>query len=384
MRVGDKDILIPTMMVGNYPKPRWYNGQAYATVPQGNFVSDSVSYEAFEDCVAAIVSDQERAGIDVISDGRVYGGDTPYAGILYYFTDRMKGYQPYGPALQLPQYSTMYSPTCDGPIKRKVPWLSAQLKAVKKFTDKPVKMQYLGLAGVTMGTNNEHYEDIKDLSFALAKAYNEEFKQISAEGAAMIQLDEFAWHYGLRLGEWENDVFNAAVEGVEAKILTHVCWGNFMGTKGYLPSGPMHGDNVEREGTEYVAALRDAEGATQRSKACFPRAHAMNMDVLNFEIGNTGSGDLKPLAKANWERDFVAGVIDVRSLEVEPASVVADRIRDCLEVVPAERLGVTTDCGLINVPRMIAFAKLRALVEGTKIVREEIKAKQAAEAGVSA
>jgi len=384
MLIGGQEILIPTMMVGNYPKPRWYNGQAYATVPQGSFISDSISFEAFEDCVAAIVSDQERAGIDVISDGRVYGGDTPYAGILYYFTDRLKGYQPYGPALQLPQYSTMYSPTCDGPIGRRVPWLSAQLKAAKKFTDKPIKMQYLGLAGVTMGTNNKYYSDIKDLSFALARAYNEEFRQIAAEGASVIQLDEFAWHYGLRLGEWENDVFNAAVEGVNAKILTHVCWGNFMGTKGYLPSGPMHGDNPEREGTEYVLSLRDADGFTKRSKACFPRAHQMNMDILNFEIGNTGSEDLKPLAKANWDRDFVAGVIDVRSLEVEPASVVADRIRDCLEVVPAERLGVTTDCGLINLPRMIAFAKLRALVEGTKIVREEIKAKQAADAGVPA
>src|ERR1700742_3518025 len=101
MRIGDRDILIPTMMVGNYPKPRWYNGAGYAVVPQGNFVSDSVSYEAFEDCIAAIVLYQERAGIDVISDGRVYGGDTPYAGILYYFTERMKGYASYGPALQL-------------------------------------------------------------------------------------------------------------------------------------------------------------------------------------------------------------------------------------------------------------------------------------------
>jgi 5-methyltetrahydropteroyltriglutamate--homocysteine methyltransferase len=58
--------------------------------------------------------------------------------------------------------------------------------------------------------------------------------------------------------------------------------------------------------------------------------------------------------------------------------VVADRIRECLKVIPAERLGVTTDCGLINLPRMIAFAKLRALVEGTRIVRAEIEAAQVA------
>jgi len=74
----------------------------------------------------------------------------------------------------------------------------------------------------------------------------------------------------------------------------------------------------------------------------------------------------------------------VRSVEIEPASVVAARIRSCLEVVDANKLGVTTDCGLINLPRAVAFGKLRSLVEGTKIMREEIRAKQAADAGTVA
>jgi len=59
MRVGNEDILIPTMMVGNYPKPRWYVGQGFANVPLGNFIGDSVSFEAFEDCIAALVLEQE-------------------------------------------------------------------------------------------------------------------------------------------------------------------------------------------------------------------------------------------------------------------------------------------------------------------------------------
>jgi methionine synthase II (cobalamin-independent) len=377
MRVGSQEILIPTMMVGNYPKPRWYVGQGFATVPLGNFIGDSVSFEAFEDCVAAMVLEQDLVGLDVISDARVLGGDSPYANIVYYFTERLNGYSPFGPQLALPQYSTLYSPTVDGPVSRRCPMLIKQLRAVKKVTDKPVKMQYPGLAALTMGSHNLHYEDIKELSFALAKAYNEEFKEISAAGADIIQLDEFAWHYGLSLGEWEVDVFNAAVKDVDAKIIAHVCWGNFMGTKGYLPSGPMHGDNPEREGDTYILALREQDGRTARARACFPRAHKSNMDALNYEIGNTGVGELAPLRKANWDRDFVAGVIDVRSTEIETATEVADLIRACLEVVPAERLGVTTDCGLINLPRQVAQGKLRALVEGTGIVRAEVLAARA-------
>ncbi|MBA3742192.1 cobalamin-independent methionine synthase II family protein [Sporichthya sp.] len=384
MRVGSQDILIPTMMVGNYPKPRWFSGNPNAAVPFGEYLPDSISFETFEDCIAAMVNDQERAGLDVISDARVLGGDSPYAQIVEYFVERL-GYDKYGPPLQLPIYSTMYSPTINGPITRKVPLLLKQLRAVKKFTDKPIKLQYPGLNVLTMGSNNLHYSEIKEVSAALAKAFNEEFKQVAEAGADIIQIDEFGWHYGLSLGDFEIEHFNAMTEGVDAQFVAHVCWGNYLGTKGYLPSGPMHGDNPEREGSEYIMALRDEEGFTARSKACFPRATKLeHLHALNFETANTGPGELKPLGKAKYDGNFVAGVIDVRSVEIETATAVAERIRACLEYVAPEKLGVTTDCGLINLPRIVAFGKLRALVEGAKIVREEIKAKQAADAGVVA
>ncbi|MBI2311263.1 MAG: 2-hydroxypropyl-CoM lyase, partial [Betaproteobacteria bacterium] len=76
--------------------------------------------------------------------------------------------------------------------------------------------------------------------------------------------------------------------------------------------------------------------------------------------------------------DFWAGVIDVKSTITETAEEVASRIRKLLQVVPAERLGVTTDCGLILLQRYIARDKLHALVEGTKIVRSELLSKKKA------
>ena len=71
--------------------------------------------------------------------------------------------------------------------------------------------------------------------------------------------------------------------------------------------------------------------------------------------------------------DFWAGVIDVKSTITETAEQVAARIRKLCEIVPPERLGVTTDCGLILLQRYIAKDKLHALVEGTKIVRAELQ-----------
>ena len=67
----------------------------------------------------------------------------------------------------------------------------------------------------------------------------------------------------------------------------------------------------------------------------------------------------------------MAGVIDVKSTVTESADEVADRIRQVLEYVPADRLGLSTDCGLINLKRWIAQLKLTALVEGAEIVRAE-------------
>ena len=62
--------------------------------------------------------DQEAAGLDVISDGKVYGGDSPYGTILYYYLERISGYRLSGPPIGLPIYSTLYSPTCIGEVRR--------------------------------------------------------------------------------------------------------------------------------------------------------------------------------------------------------------------------------------------------------------------------
>ncbi|MET0277814.1 MAG: 5-methyltetrahydropteroyltriglutamate--homocysteine methyltransferase, partial [Pseudorhodoplanes sp.] len=71
-------------------------------------------------------------------------------------------------------------------------------------------------------------------------------------------------------------------------------------------------------------------------------------------------------------KDIILGVIDLADLTIETPQVVADRIRRALKVVPAERLVIAPDCGMKYLPRPVAFAKMKAMVEGTKIVRDEL------------
>lgn len=367
MQVGAQEVLLPTTMVGNYPNPRWYDGHGFAQFPRGEFVHDAISREAFEDAVLAIVHDQEAAGIDVISDGKVYGGDSPYGQILYHYAERMTGIRLSGPPIGLPIYSTLYAPTVHDEVRREHPFHLATFRAVRKATDKPVKVSYVGVGLLAAALNNQYYSDTRELGLAVARAYNEDFKELADNGCDIIQLDEFVWPYGM--GDWEIEVFNRAVEGVDCQFWVHTCWGNYSGTPGYFP------DDEEREFGAWVLDRRPAAApAPERAKAIFPKVLDANITALNYEVGRTGPDDLKPLVDNNWQKPFVAGVIDVKSTVTETAEEVADRIRQVLEYVPADRLGLSTDCGLINLPRMVAAGKLRALADGAAIVREELQA----------
>ena len=326
MRIGSNETLLPTAMVGNYPNPRWYDGQAFAQYPRGEFVYDAISREAFEDAVGAIAHDQDSAGLDIISDGKVYGGDSPYGQILYHYIERMTGYKTSGPPIGLPIYSTLYSPTVVGEVTREHPFHMAGLRAVRKATNKPVKVSYTGMQVLAAASTDQYYSDSKDLARAIAKAFNEDFKELADNGCDIIQIDEFVWPYGM--GDWEVEVFNQAVDGVDCQFWVHTCWGNYSGTPGYFP------DDGEREFGSWVLDKRpETAPAPDRARAIFPHVKGAHMDALNYEVGRTGEDDLTPLRDNNWDKDFVAGVIDVKSTITETADEVADRIRMVLKYV---------------------------------------------------
>ncbi len=375
MLVGDKEILLPTTMVGNYPEPRWFKGQgSYPGLPK-RFVHDSMEQELLDDCIQCIAKDQEKADFSIIADGRVFGGSDSYGQLLYHYMERMSGFLMDGPPVGVPIYSSLYSPTCIGEINRLYPFHTDAIRALRKATDRPMKLSYTGIGAMTAAVTNKHYKDVKELSSALAKCLNEDLKEVAAIGVDIIQFDEFVWPYGM--GDWEIEALNQVVEGVDAQIWVHVCWGNYGGTPAYLPYEGSESD-VSFEGHFDLAARpKHATEIGDRAKNIFPKVLEANIDVLNYEVGRLGPDDLKPLVDNNWDKPFVAGVIDVKSLITESAEEVAERIRACMEYVPIERLGLSTDCGLPHLPRMIAQNKLKALEEGAAIVRAEHLAKNA-------
>ena len=137
---------------------------------------------------------------------------------------------------------------------------------------------------------------------------------------------------------------NAMVEGVGATIAVHICYGNRYGKPSW-------------------------EGSY---RYLFPKILDAKIHQLTLEFARRGGEDLDRLQGIPAPFQLGVGVIDVKTQAVETPDVVAERIRKALEVVPAERMFILPDCGCFHLPRDVAFAKLCAMVEGTKIVRKEL------------
>ncbi|MFL5655182.1 MAG: cobalamin-independent methionine synthase II family protein [Ktedonobacteraceae bacterium] len=366
MKIRYQEILLPTSMVGNYPNPRWWDANFARFFTGEQRSPDSLEQEALEDVMAALTRDQETAGLDIISDGRVHG-DSYADQSLYYYYKRL-GYDLRGNHLGLPIYSHLHTATLTHEIKWRGPIMVEQAKALKKATSKPVKIQYPGIQLLAHVTNDLYYKSSRELAMDLAKAINEDILEVDALGVDFIQLDEFTWANGSE--DWAIEAFNRAVEGVKnARIVCHICWGNYGGTPAYLP------DQAAQPGEIFDLTQRKGP-APGDSNTVIPKAFEAKMDVLNLEIAGrrrdlSGLAVLKqhPLPK---HLQFWAGVIDVKSTITETSEEVADRIRQILDYVPADQLGLTTDCGLILLQRYIAINKLRALVTGTQIIRSEL------------
>ena len=371
MKIRGQEVLIPTSMVGNYPNPRWWDAY-FARYWAGNQEPpDAMTREALEDAMMALVRDQELAGLDIITDGRLHGDN--YADQALYYYHKRLGHDLKGGYLGFPIYSRLHASTLPQEAKRRGAIMVEQARALKRATDKPTKIQYTGIQVLAQATNDLYYESSRERAMDIAKAINEDILEVDSMGVDFIQLDEFTWPYFFE--DWAIDAFNRAVEGVKhAKIVVHVCWGNWGGTPAYYP------DETAEAGEIFDLTKRkgDAPAATA---SVIPKSYEANINVLNLESCGRRSDDLSGLEVIKKHPlpdnvDFWAGVIDVKSTITETAEQVAGRIRSLLEYVPAERLGVTTDCGLILLQRYIAVDKLHALVAGTEIIRQELASKK--------
>jgi len=181
---------------------------------------------------------------------------------------------------------------------------------------------------------------------------NLEAKALAAAGASVVQFDEPCFNIYLdKVRAWGIRAIEKAIEGVPCTTTIHICYSY---------------------GIPRVLAWKKQNTEWGQYGVTLPLLREERIGQISVECAASGV-DPAVLERARG-KDVTLGVIDVGTDEIESPFVVADRIRKALPYVDPARLYPCTDCGLGPRTRAAARGKLAALVEGTRIVRRELRA----------
>jgi 5-methyltetrahydropteroyltriglutamate--homocysteine methyltransferase len=254
-------------------------------------------------------------------------------------------------------------PKITGPVGPGEMQYAEIFKAAQRLTDKPVKFGTVTPELVAFAVQDAHYKDIRERIWAISDAFNRELHDLADAGCQVIQMEEPQIHLLAARGivdkvinpEYMLEVFNNTVRGLRAKteVWCHTCWGN--------PS------------------QQRMFASVQSYKPALEILNKVDADVITFEMASSGAMDLEDVGRVITEKKVAIGAIDHHTLQVESPTEVADLLRKALKVIPAERLVVSSDCGMgrEGMSRRHAFYKMVSLVQGTNLVKKELGLPQA-------
>jgi len=339
-------MLFPTTLVGSYPQPEWLIDREKLA---GRFpprvrakelwrVPEPYLAEAQDDATLLAIRAQERAGLDIITDGEIRRESYSNR-----FATALEGIDIDRPGTALDRSGHPNPvPRIVGRIRRRHPVEVDDLKFLKRHTNRQVKITVPGPFTMSQQAQNDFYKSAEEAAMDYAAAVNEEIRDLFAAGADIVQIDEpymqarpeKAREYGLK-------ALNRALEGVKGTTAVHICFG-YAAIIHSRPSG--------------YSFLPELAGCSCRQ---------VSIETAQSRL------DCAVLAKLPGKKIMV-GCLDLSDMTVEAPQQVADRIRKALKFVKKEDAILAPDCGMKYLPREVAFGKMKAMVEGAKILRTEV------------
>ncbi len=338
--------LLPTTVVGSYPQPGWLVDHAalmQAGVPRvraggiWRLTGDDLA-EGQRDAAVLALHDMQRAGIDIVGDG-----EASRESYSNQFATALDGIDLTNPGNTIGRTGENTPvPRVVGRVRRMRPVVVDTVAFLRAQTDRPIKVTLPGPFTMTQQAQNEHYASAADLAMDYAAAVNEELLAVFAAGADIVQLDE-PWMQARPevAREYAVAAINRALQDAPGTTAVHLCFG-------------------------YAAMVKDKPSGY----SFLPELEASRADVISIEAAQPGL-DPDGLA-ALPSKKIMLGVIDLNDPTRETPELVAARLRAALKVLPASRIVVAPDCGMKYLSREVAFAKLKAMVDGTRIVRAEL------------
>ena len=339
--------LFPTSLVGSYAQPDWLIDRAKLA---GRFpprvrakelwrVAPEWLEQAQDDATLLAIRDQERAGLDIITDGEMRRESYSNR-----FATALEGVDVDNPGVALDRSGHPNPvPRVTGRVRRKYPVEVRDVQFLRANTDRKIKITVAGPFTMSQQAQNDFYDSEEDLALDYAAAVNEEIRDLFKAGADIVQLDEpymqarpeKARAYGLK-------ALNRALEGIQGETAVHICFG-YAAIIHVRPSG--------------YSFLPELAQSPVRSVSIDTAQSSLDCAILRELPGKT----------------IILGVLDLSSMEVETPEIVAARIKRALPYVSPERIVVAPDCGLKYLPREVAFGKMKAMVEGAALARAELE-----------
>ncbi len=338
--------LLQTSLVGSYPQPDWLIDREKLA---GRFpprvrakelwrVDPAYLAQAQDDATLLAIRDQERAGLDIITDGEMRRESYSNR-----FATALEGVDLDNPGTSLDRSGHPNPvPRVVGKIRRKHAVEVEDVMFLRANTDRTIKITVPGPFTMSQQAQNDFYEHEEEMALDYAAAVNAEMRDLFAAGADIVQIDEpymqarpeKARQYGLQ-------ALNRALDGIEGRTAVHICFG-------------------------YAAVIH----ARPSGYSFLPELSECGMHEISIETAQS-SLDTSVLERLRG-KTIILGVLDLSDMTVETPDAIAARIRRALPHVVPEKVIVAPDCGLKYLPRDVAFGKMQAMVHGADIVRGEI------------
>jgi len=369
------DMMLPSTVTGSWPRPRWFDLSMLGK-PLDTCMMDVRFREKFQDALAVVVSDQERAGLDLITNGD-YHVDEDFAGRSWhhYPIQRWAGFE--GDFLQSEETRSAWLKYPAGTLLHEIYtgwrwprvvdkiehrpldydklWRMTQAK-----TRKPVKFGTCAsqVMSLFLDIHTDKYKDKRQVIWDMAEAMNKELLALRDAGCKLIQIEEPCFHFMANTFGKDHDevrflveAYNREVQGLDdVELWIHTCWGN---------------PNMQRvmEDTSYAASL---EIYLEEAKGDVWTIETKDRNFRDIELFERFKHDLK--------KKIAIGAVSHRTLQADRPEDVAAEIRRALKYIPPERLIVSSDCGFgrQGCNREIAFYKASSIAQGCNIVRREL------------
>jgi 5-methyltetrahydropteroyltriglutamate--homocysteine methyltransferase len=343
--------LLPTSLVGSYPQPDWLIDReklGSRLPPRIRLkelwrVAPEWLEQAQDDATLLAIRDQERAGIDVITDGEMRRESYSNR-----FATALEGIDIENPGKGIDRTGNPnVVPRIAGKIRRKHPVEVRDVEFLRKNTDRPIKMTVPGPFTMAQQAQNDYYKSEEEMLADYAAAVNEEIKDLFAAGADVVQVDEpYMQARPEQARQYAVTALERALDGVSGTTAVHLCFG--------------YAAIVHQRPTGY---------------SFLPELAGTRVNQISIETAQS-SLDCSILEKLRG-KTIILGVLDLSSNQVETPEVVAARIRRALPFVDADRMIVAPDCGMKYLAREAAFGKMKAMADGARIVRAELQGRAA-------